>query len=196
MPNMKELLFPWNNWQSIASVNNYLTPDLEPDSERWPVTKNAHFSAGRFLGAEILEKKIEAAIQNAAKRKLTRFVTPGAGGAQAVQNAPTVLKPLFATTEINLRSARQQSGLHPLPQVNNTGPAQPVAIPATFSRDHRYLASKLASYRAACARGQCCRGWGRMGRCWINHEVTSRPTPRPSPASDPPPEMPGDPPQL
>jgi hypothetical protein len=28
MPNMKELLFPWNNWQSIASVNNYLTPDL------------------------------------------------------------------------------------------------------------------------------------------------------------------------
>jgi hypothetical protein len=89
MPNMKELRFPWNNWQSIVSVNNYLTPDLGPDSERWPVTKNAHFSAGRFLGAEILEKKIEAAIQNAAKRKLTRFVTPGAAGAQTVQNAPT-----------------------------------------------------------------------------------------------------------
>jgi hypothetical protein len=139
MPNMKELLFPWNNWQSIASVNNYLTPDLGPDSERWPVTKNAHFSAGQFLGAEILEKKIEAAIQNAAKRKLTRFVTPGAGAAQAVQNAPTVLKPLFATTEINLRSARQQSGLHPLPQVNNTGPAQPVAIPATFFLDSTTL---------------------------------------------------------
>ena len=56
-----------------------------------------------------------------------------------MQNAPTVLKPLFATTEINLRSARQLSGLHPLPQVNNTGPAQPVAIPATFFLDSTTL---------------------------------------------------------
>jgi len=137
MPNMKELLFPWNNWNSFVappSPATYLTRDKGPDAERWPVTKDRHFGPA-LGGGEDLEQKIKGAIQNAAKRKLTRFVTPGAGGALAVQNAPIVLKPLFATTEINLRSATVLSGLHPLPQVDNTGPAKPVGIPATFFLD-------------------------------------------------------------
>src|SRR5262249_61080971 len=64
---------------------------------------------------------------------------PARGAARAGKTRPPGPKPLFATTEINLRSARQLSGLHPLPQVNNTGPAQPVAIPATFFLDSTTL---------------------------------------------------------
>src|SRR5262249_46648692 len=64
---------------------------------------------------------------------------PARGAARAGKTRPPGLKPLCPTREITLRGARQLSGLHPLPQVNNTGPAQPVAIPATFFLDSTTL---------------------------------------------------------
>jgi hypothetical protein len=142
-PVMKELLFPWNNWHSVASqstTTRYLTPAASV-AERWPVISDPRLAASRLKGAETLERSLLPAITQFNVRRVMRSlarndadgnIAVGADGLARVVEGRRLLRPLFVTTEYNIVSARQRSGLHPLPAPSGTGPGQPVAVPASF----------------------------------------------------------------
>jgi hypothetical protein len=125
---MKELVLPWNNWQSGQSPNAYMT--RVPPATAWPVTSDPHFS--NLTDAYALESAIETAIKTHAVRKFDKLVRSDGQGDFNVQSAKTVLRPLFETTEVNLTSARQLSQLHPISPDAQTGPSQPIQPPDSF----------------------------------------------------------------
>jgi hypothetical protein len=129
VPVMKELLLPWNNWQSLKSPNAYLTKTAPG---HWPVVdSDPHFS--NLADAYSLESTIKNSILPFSIRKLDRLVTPDGQGGFNVADAKALLQPLFDTTEVNLASAQELSGLHPLsPGGQTTGPSRPVAPPDSF----------------------------------------------------------------
>lgn len=131
VPVMKELLFPWNNWHSLASRATYLT-ESGPANQRWPVRTNLHFQT--LTEAQIFEGSIQNAINRALQRRFTQQVTRQPDGKLAVANARLTLRPLFETTEINLISAgaSQFSGMHPLSGTPLNGPSVPIQIPNSF----------------------------------------------------------------
>lgn len=142
-PIMKELLFPWNNWHSDAAASNtqYLTT-LAPPDVRWKVSADPHLAQGRLLGAETLELNILDSLRQFNTRRLNAHlvrsdvdgnvaVDPKDGRSRVVEGR-RLLRPLFETTEVNLISARQRSGLHPLPVISTTGPGRDVEVPASF----------------------------------------------------------------
>jgi hypothetical protein len=148
-PVMKELSFPWNNWHSPAASSNttYLTA-ASPAGVRWPVTANPHLAAA-LSGAEDLEVGgvLPAITQFNTRRlnaQLTRSDVDGnialTNGRATVVGARRLLRPLFLTTEVNLISAKQRSGLHPLPAISTTGPAQDVLVPPSFFLNANILA--------------------------------------------------------
>lgn len=141
---MKELLLPWNNWHSFSSPASYLTQS-SPALARWKVSADQHLKSLR--GAEDLETSMLAAITQFNTRRLNRSVARDdstgniavdAAGRSKVKEGPRLLRPLFVTTEYNLASARQKSGLHP--SVQGTGPVQAVQIPTTFFLNASVLA--------------------------------------------------------
>jgi len=136
-PVMKELVFPWNNWHSSASQATYLT-SAAPSAGRWAVAADSHLQ--RLEGAEDLETSIFSAISQFNIRRLNRAlvredatgnIAVDAAGSSKVKEGRRLLRPLFETTEYNIISARQKSGLH-LPAGNQTGAGQAVGIPASF----------------------------------------------------------------
>ena len=129
VPIMKELQFPWNNWHSNRSRIDYLQQTAAP-SVRWPVVADPHFAV-LATGADF-ENSIIAAITRSHNKRFEQLVTKQTDGKLAVADARRVLRPLFETREINLASARQESGLHPLTGTAQNGPSQPVRIPNSF----------------------------------------------------------------
>jgi hypothetical protein len=118
VPVMKELLFPWNNWNSAQSLVSYLQP-ITPDAQRWPVANDPQL---RFLdGAQNLEAAIKGSIIQFNNRRFAQAIREDGQGQLIVAQARRVLRPLFATTEINLTTANQRSGLHPLEPGAHTG---------------------------------------------------------------------------
>ena len=130
-PVMKELRFPWNNWHSGQSRIDYLQQITAPE-RRWPVVANPHFSPSTFLLGEDFEKSISAAIGRSNSRRFEQLIIKQTGGKLTVADARRVLRPLFETTEVNLVSAGQQSGLHPLSGTTQVGPSQTIKIPNSF----------------------------------------------------------------
>jgi hypothetical protein len=143
-PVMKELLFPWNNWHSVASAATYLrTTGPTPP---WPVAASNRLarpagSAGGLSQAEKLEGLIIRSIHRFnTSRMQARFplgmdgAVPktDANGFAQVDQARRLLRPLFVTTEFNLISSKTKSGLHPIPAPNNQGPGAPVPIPPSL----------------------------------------------------------------
>jgi len=129
VPVMKELLFPWSNWNSSQSLVSYLQP-LTPDAQRWPVANDPQL---KFLdGAQNLETAIKGSITQFNNRRFAQAVRQDGQGQLIVADARRVLRPLFETTEINLTTANQRSGLHPLESGAHTGPTQPIQIPNSF----------------------------------------------------------------
>src|SRR5262249_50146537 len=129
VPVMKELLFPWNNWNSIQSSVSYLQP-LTPDAQRWPAANDPQL---KFLdGAQNLETAIKGSISQFNNRRFAQAVREDGQGQLIVAQARRVLRPLFESTEINLTTANQRSGLHPLEPGAHTGPTQPIQIPNSF----------------------------------------------------------------
>lgn len=136
-PVMKELLFPWNNWHSFASPATYLT-SAGAAASRWPVAADVHLQ--RLQGAEDLETSILSAIKQFNTRRLNRSlsredatgnIAVDASGKSKVKEGRRLLRSLFVTTEYNIISARQKSGLHAV-SGSQTGPGQSVSIPASF----------------------------------------------------------------
>ena len=129
VPIMKELSFPWNNWHSFTSPANYLTSDT-PLDQRWPVANDPNFP--QLSGGDTLETIIKGAVIRFNNRRLTDLLPGDAQNERIVHDAKILLKPLFDTTEINLESAQQKSGLHPLPDPITSGPSQPITLPDNF----------------------------------------------------------------
>jgi hypothetical protein len=131
VPVMKELRFPWNNWHSGQSRIDYLQ-QITPPERRWPVAANPHFTPSTFFFGEDFEKSISAAISRSNSRRFAQLIAKQTDGKLTVTDARRVLRPLFETTEVNLVSAGQQSGLHPLSGTAQSGPSQPIKIPNSF----------------------------------------------------------------
>lgn len=128
-PIMKELLFPWNNWHSFKSEATYLTP-LSSPQERWPVVADPHMNT--LSGGDALELAIISRIKRFNDRRFGRLARNVGSGEFFVADARRLLRPLFETTEINLASAQQRSGMHPLSNLNLPGPSQEVRLPNSF----------------------------------------------------------------
>jgi len=132
-PIMKELAFPWNNWRSFKFSASYMTQD-------WPVKSAPRLQT--LGGAEQLETEfILGAIRQFNLRRLNSAllrrdddgnVKIDSNGNARIVEGRRLLKHLFVTTEVNLISSGELSGMHPF-AANETGaPPGPVAVPATF----------------------------------------------------------------
>lgn len=66
-PLMKELLFPWNNWDSSVSPLSYLQTG---NAATWPVLADKRLSNGRLRSAADLEGSILAAIRQFNRRRI------------------------------------------------------------------------------------------------------------------------------
>ena len=134
-PVMKELLFPWNNWHSFASQATYLLR-LTAAERRWPIASHPLF--GGLAGAETLEndhllpalahfntRRINDVLERDDESRAVREED----GLHVVVEGRRILKPLFVTTEVNLISSGQPTGLHPLSPPGTAVVDRPVGIP-------------------------------------------------------------------
>lgn len=147
-PIMKELAFPWNNWHSFKFQADYLLSSASPD-RRWPVASMLP-SVAPLKGAEDLETGgILPAIRQFNVRRVNRSlvrrdvdgnIAIDEQGRARVAEGRRLLRSLFVTTEVNLISSSQVSGLHPLGGDAGQGPAQPVKVPATFFLNSNLMA--------------------------------------------------------
>jgi hypothetical protein len=127
VPIMKELAVPWNNWDSGQSPNPYLHKGL---ANPWPVVNDPQFLEP--AEAYLLEGTIEAAIRHFNMGKFEQLAKRDGQGGISVVDAKVMVRPLFDTTEVNLTSAKQISGLHPLSPDPQNGPSQPIVPPDSF----------------------------------------------------------------
>jgi hypothetical protein len=136
-PIMKEVSFPWNNWHSFKSPASYLT-----SGQGWPVAHNAAIASGRLNGAETLETDgILPSIRQFNNRRINEAIARqdadgniavnGQGIAEVIAGK-RLLRSLFFTTEFNIISSAQKSGLHPFSGKPTGAPATDVEIPNTF----------------------------------------------------------------
>ncbi len=141
-PVMKELPFPWNNWNSFRSHADYLTP---VGANHWPIAGGAHLET--LAGAEDLERDfILPALRQFNGRRIEKLIkrTPTGdavvtAGKQELTDGKRALRPLFETTEYNVTSSDTFSGLHPFPS-QSSGPSVDVKVPDTFFLNANLLA--------------------------------------------------------
>jgi len=134
-PVMKELPIPWNNWFSFRSQPEYLTTG---GANHWPIAEGPHLAV--LLGAEDLEISfILPALRQFNGRRIQRLIksnSPGGApittaGKQQITDGKRALRPLFETTEYNITSSSNFSGLHPLGDTG-TGPPEDIIVPDTY----------------------------------------------------------------
>lgn len=135
-PIMKELLLPWNHWQSGEQQIEHLN---RLSANPWPVTSDPRFRS--LQGAEMLEEKIIASVRNFTTRRINRGlkrnnadgdITVDENGKQTIVEGRRLLRHLFETTEYNIISARNMTNWHPIPHQTNGRPAVDVQIPDSF----------------------------------------------------------------
>jgi len=130
---MKELLLPWNNWNSFKSPTSYLRPGA---ANAWPIAGTPRLA--QLAGAERMEVEfIVSALNQFNARRLNALLRKSADGTIAVVNSleevvdgPRLLRPQLETTEFNIISSEQSSGLHPT--LTGSGPASDVLVPDPF----------------------------------------------------------------
>ena len=99
VPVMKELQRPWNNWHSMAAT---IPSEAIPDEaiRQSPLFQNKS-------GAEDLEKVVRGWITEATTARIADAMR-----GDTVTEAPTLLRPLFETTTVNLTSSSETSERH------------------------------------------------------------------------------------
>jgi hypothetical protein len=132
---MKELVTPWNNWESGFSPVAY----LRRGSGAWPIVGNASspFSKNQLADAYGLQDNV---IQPTITRfNETRIKALKSADGQTVTDARRLLKPLFTTTEFNLMSSFQLSAFHPFsrPTTNTSD----INIPDSFFFNSNLISS-------------------------------------------------------
>ncbi|MFM2430206.1 MAG: hypothetical protein RLZZ511_1419 [Cyanobacteriota bacterium] len=122
-PVMKELVLPWNNWDSFSDKISYLSPG----GKSWPIANAANSPLKNLEGAETLETGV---IMPGITRFNTRRINQlKSTDGKMVTDARRLLKPLFITTEANLISSTALSSLHPLAKRSSLSEFD---IPPTF----------------------------------------------------------------
>ena len=148
-PVMKELFFPWNNWH--AGVGASFPADyLDPKSfatDKWPAATTPVFKG--LTQANVLEEDILmpalkrfslTRLNSALKRDpLTGNQSINAAGMMTVMEGRRLLRPLFETTDVNLYSSRNTSGIHPFGKPDDFVPAGQINMP----RDQFFLNTDL-----------------------------------------------------
>lgn len=135
-PVMKELLLPWNNWQSNRDGHEYLIPG-KPNS--WPVSTTP-FLNGRLRGAETLELIILDRVNDFNRARIELGISElQSSPSKQVKNAKQLLSPLFKTSEYNLISSGAKSGLDPFQDNNKSGPSGDIRIPTSFFLNQRII---------------------------------------------------------
>jgi hypothetical protein len=106
-PVMKELILPWNNWDSFSDKISYLSQG----AQSWPIANAADSPLKNLEGAESLETDVMMpAITRFNTRRINQFKS---ADSTTINDARRLLKPLFVTTEANLISSEALSSLHP-----------------------------------------------------------------------------------
>jgi hypothetical protein len=122
-PVMKELVLPWNNWDSFSDKISYLSPG----AKSWPIANAADSPLKNLEGAETLETGV---IMPGITRFNTRRINQlKSADGKTITDARRLLKPLFVTTEANLISSAALSSLHPLAKRPSSSE---FTIPQTF----------------------------------------------------------------
>jgi Putative peptidoglycan binding domain len=120
---MKELLLPWNNWDSFSAK----TPYLSKGNSSWPIANAVNSPLTKLSGAESLESgTVMPSITRFNERQINRLIS----GGQTVTDARRLLKPLFVTTEFNLISSPTLSPLHPF--AKGSGRTSSIDVPGSF----------------------------------------------------------------
>jgi hypothetical protein len=128
---MKELLLPWNNWDSFSAK----TPYLLKGTNSWPIANAANSPLAKLAGAENLESET---MFPAMTRFNTRRINALKGADnQTITDAKRLLKPLFVTTEFNLISSNHLSPLHPFSKAS--GSSGDIRVPTSFFINQRLL---------------------------------------------------------
>jgi hypothetical protein len=138
-PVMKELFFPWNNWHAGVGTSfpaTYLDPNsLAPD--KWPAASTPPFR--QLTQANVLEddilipafKRFSLTRMNSAiKRDAAGNRVVNAAGKSTVTDGRRLLRPLFETTEVNLYSSHDKSGIHPFGPPADFMPTRNIRIPS------------------------------------------------------------------
>ncbi len=129
---MKELLLPWNNWESFSAK----TPYLSKGNASWPIVNAANSPLNQLSGAEAFESGTMFSTLSRFNERRIRALKPN--GSAIVTDARRLLKPLFITTEFNLISSDKLSTLHPL--AKPTGDiGGDVNVPTSFFLNNRLL---------------------------------------------------------
>jgi hypothetical protein len=122
-PVMKELFFPWNNWHAGVGAS-FAADYLDPNSfamDKWPAAKTPAFK--QLTQANVLEEDLIipalrrfnlTRLNSALKRDDASGNRSTAAGKMTVLEGRRLLRPLFETTDVNLYSSRNTSGIHPL----------------------------------------------------------------------------------
>ena len=109
-PVMKELSFPWNNWDSVRFNARYLKPGQSAPNVEWPIARGLLLE-NNLRGAEQLEVIVQSTMQRFADRLIEKQVTTNADGTVNVSGIRKLLDSLFMATELNLASSSTISGL-------------------------------------------------------------------------------------
>jgi hypothetical protein len=143
-PIMKELLFPWNNWHSFKFQVPYLS---QTNPNRWPVSRLPRLTQNT-QGAETLESTVIESVRRFNGQQIDHQVTMTDGARPTVTSARRLLRPLFVTTEFNIISAQNESGMHPLRKPAAGAPRAAVAVPNTvFLNANLISGNTIARYR-------------------------------------------------
>lgn len=139
-PIMKELFRPWNNWHSEEFKASYLID--EPGSTNvWPVATQSRFKDRLELAERLEVDLIMPSIRRFNTRRINRLVkrrrnsevrVVNRRGMQTVLEGRRLLKPLFQTTEFNITSSLDKSGVHPLQGTSAFNPNATIRMPASF----------------------------------------------------------------
>jgi hypothetical protein len=127
---MKELVLPWNHWDSFSAK----TPYLLKGNRSWPIVNAANSPLSQLGGAETLETATIIPSLSRFNERRIRALKPSA----TVTDARRLLKPLFVTTEFNLASSSTLSALHPFAPATGRGDSK-VDVPTSFFVNDRLL---------------------------------------------------------
>src|SRR5262245_1637158 len=138
-PVMKELFFPWNNWHAGVG-GSFPAVYLDRNSgapDKWPAASTPAFN--RLTQANVLEdnllmpalRRFSLTRLNSAlgRDPLTGNRATNAAGRMTVLEGRRLLRPLFETTDVNLYSSRNVSGIHPFGKPGDFVPTNAINMP-------------------------------------------------------------------
>lgn len=139
-PVMKELFRPWNNWHGEEFKASYLIDD-PGNTGVWPMASDARFKERLDLAERLEVDLIMPAIRRFNTRRINQTIkrrpnsetrVVNSNGTNTVLQGRRLLKPLFQTTEFNIASSVDKSGVHPFATASTFNPNTNLRLPNSF----------------------------------------------------------------